>query len=199
MADIQHKNITDPEIHEPKGIAATSADSIYISNGSGSGTWTNFQQLTGTGWVRYVDSVASKSITATGSPGTVLTIDKAGAGGIETYAPPNLPASLWDATTNKLKPAAVGDAYAVVLKFTVNTANAVDYITIELDNGTATRLGEQVNPLPAVAGEVLTVNFAIFTDTDTFNNGVIFKAYKNAGATLTLSDLSISIARIHKG
>lgn len=36
---IQHKDIADPNIHEPKGVAAASANTVYAANGSGSGTW----------------------------------------------------------------------------------------------------------------------------------------------------------------
>ncbi len=39
MATIQHKNITDPDIHEPKGVAASSVDTVYVSGGAGTGTW----------------------------------------------------------------------------------------------------------------------------------------------------------------
>lgn len=39
MADIEHKNITDPEIHEPKGASAAGAGFIYVADGLGSGTW----------------------------------------------------------------------------------------------------------------------------------------------------------------
>lgn len=39
MADIQHKDIVDPNIHEPKGCAYASEGSVYIANGSGSGNW----------------------------------------------------------------------------------------------------------------------------------------------------------------
>ncbi len=39
MADIQHKNITDPQIHEPKGISAATAGTYYIADGEGSGEW----------------------------------------------------------------------------------------------------------------------------------------------------------------
>lgn len=35
----EHKTITDPEIHEPKGVAAAAADRAYISDGAGSGSW----------------------------------------------------------------------------------------------------------------------------------------------------------------
>lgn len=35
-----HSNLTDPEIHEPKGVAAAAANRVYVSDGSGSGSWT---------------------------------------------------------------------------------------------------------------------------------------------------------------
>lgn len=36
---IQHEDIADPFIHEPKGVAAASADTVYVADGAGSGTW----------------------------------------------------------------------------------------------------------------------------------------------------------------
>lgn len=36
---IAHKNLTDPQLHEPKGIAAASANTVCVANGSGSGSW----------------------------------------------------------------------------------------------------------------------------------------------------------------
>jgi len=39
MADVQHKDIVDPNIHEPKGVAYASAGSVYTADGSGSGSW----------------------------------------------------------------------------------------------------------------------------------------------------------------
>lgn len=39
MANVSHATLTDPNLHEPKGVAAASADSIYQANGSGSGSW----------------------------------------------------------------------------------------------------------------------------------------------------------------
>lgn len=36
---IQHSVITDPNIHEPKGVAAAAVNTSYIANGSGSGSW----------------------------------------------------------------------------------------------------------------------------------------------------------------
>lgn len=40
---IAHKNLTGTDLHEPKGADTATADKVYVSNGSGSGTW---QKLT---------------------------------------------------------------------------------------------------------------------------------------------------------
>lgn len=37
--DISHADITDPYIHEPKGIATVDEDHVYVANGEGSGSW----------------------------------------------------------------------------------------------------------------------------------------------------------------
>ena len=35
----EHNTITDPELHEPKGVAAASANAVYLADGLGSGAW----------------------------------------------------------------------------------------------------------------------------------------------------------------
>lgn len=39
MATINHSTLTDPYLHEPKGVASAGAGTVYVANGSGSGTW----------------------------------------------------------------------------------------------------------------------------------------------------------------
>jgi len=36
---VQHNAITDPDLHEPKGIAAATAGKVYVSDGASSGDW----------------------------------------------------------------------------------------------------------------------------------------------------------------
>jgi hypothetical protein len=36
---IQHKLIADADLHEPKGIASAVSGKVYVSNGTGSGSW----------------------------------------------------------------------------------------------------------------------------------------------------------------
>lgn len=40
MANIEHSVLTDPELHEPKGIGAANANEVYLADGLGSGTMT---------------------------------------------------------------------------------------------------------------------------------------------------------------
>jgi len=39
MPDVQHANLTTTELHEPKDAHSASANTTYVSDGAGSGTW----------------------------------------------------------------------------------------------------------------------------------------------------------------
>jgi hypothetical protein len=39
MANIQHSVLTDPQLHEPKGVSTAASGKVYRANGSGSGVW----------------------------------------------------------------------------------------------------------------------------------------------------------------
>lgn len=39
MATVQHSALTDPNIHEPKGVAIAANGKVYVANGAGSGSW----------------------------------------------------------------------------------------------------------------------------------------------------------------
>lgn len=39
MANTQHKNITEADLHEPKGVSTASVDTVYVADGAGSGAW----------------------------------------------------------------------------------------------------------------------------------------------------------------
>lgn len=38
---IAHKNLTDPQLHEPKGVAVAASGTVYVADGAASGSWTN--------------------------------------------------------------------------------------------------------------------------------------------------------------
>ena len=40
MANVEHNALTGASLHEPKGVAAATADTVYVADGAGSGSWT---------------------------------------------------------------------------------------------------------------------------------------------------------------
>jgi hypothetical protein len=39
MANVQHKDLPNAELHEPKGVSTATLDSFYVADGAGSGSW----------------------------------------------------------------------------------------------------------------------------------------------------------------
>lgn len=69
MANIQHNALTDPNLHEPKGIAGASSNQIYVSDGSGSGAWTSKTALFAQG--HFSGNSTATTITAVDTPVSV--------------------------------------------------------------------------------------------------------------------------------
>lgn len=67
MANLEHADLTDPNIHEPKGASDADADTIYVANGAGSGTWTTIEDVITGGTVSAFGSFMHVYTTASGS------------------------------------------------------------------------------------------------------------------------------------
>lgn len=39
MANLEHKDIPDADLHEPKGVASAAVEQVYVADGAGSGAW----------------------------------------------------------------------------------------------------------------------------------------------------------------
>ena len=74
MASIQHKDIPEIQLHEPKGASLALAGSVYVSNGSGTGSWrrTGVDTLKG---LSGDSGVAGRKIVTDGSDGFTLAAD----------------------------------------------------------------------------------------------------------------------------
>jgi hypothetical protein len=44
MANVNHSTLTDPYLHEPKGVASAPSGSVYLANGTGGGSWTELSR-----------------------------------------------------------------------------------------------------------------------------------------------------------
>lgn len=85
MANVNHSTLTDPYLHEPKGIAAAGAGTVYVANGSGSGAWTENNRFLGA-YIAF-DSATPETISVTTSDAVVdetFTLSHANGFSIET-------------------------------------------------------------------------------------------------------------------
>ena len=70
MATIAHSTLTGTELHEPKGVSAATANSVYAATGGGSGTWTKITPLNLSGTVG--NGVQGDVVAADGTGGFTL-------------------------------------------------------------------------------------------------------------------------------
>jgi hypothetical protein len=55
MANVNHNTLTDPYLHEPKGVASAATGKVYVANGAGSGAWTAKETLVGETLTGYIE------------------------------------------------------------------------------------------------------------------------------------------------
>lgn len=60
---VQHKNIAEANLHEPKGVSVTTANNLYVSDGAGSGNWTPLVTPT----IALTDAVVGEAIVSDGA------------------------------------------------------------------------------------------------------------------------------------
>lgn len=220
---MEHKDIPDDGLHEPKGVVGASAGQVYVADGLGSGSWqvpepkgvaaeaagkTYYSDGAGSGawrfppqgWGYYVDNAGISQVINT-TP-TVLTINALGAETEEDYLPREIRGvgSLWDNGTNLLTPVALGDAYEVRLDFTITgTTGSPTYILLEVDIGSGSPViimsREMAFKRTATPFEV-SVSFGLFAKDTFLANGAALKLSSDTG-TVTLGERSVLITRVH--
>jgi len=196
---IEHVNITDPNIHEPKGVAVATSGEVYVANGSGSGAWSlpKVAGQTGAtigqiftsdgagsgvwrhipqGWGFYKDDAASQSF---GTTYAKLSIDAANVLTDESWLPRVIrgAGSLWDSVADKITPINIGDTYTIRIDLPITvTSGTPDKITLGLDIGGAASptifiVEDNVNVTGFPSTYLLSLSYPIFCKTDFKTNG----------------------------
>lgn len=204
MANVQHSTLTDPNLHEPKGISTASADQLYRANGSGSGTWTNANRFPGTGWGQYTNTTYTGTTALAISTTEVLVPFTTDA--TVTQIPISLSgttSSLMDLSTEKLLFVTAGDLHAVTLTYKVySTAGSPASMDLKIygsSDGTtySTVLGETTVSLIKGAGQVITETALFPVTTNMVTHGAKIYLATNSG-TANIIDIGLITARVHK-
>lgn len=224
MANLQHKDIPEAQLHEPKGASTASAGDVYVSDGAGSGTWTTAEALGSgaapagslliadgsgglgftryQGWAQYEDTnttVGTPSQTLAASTRTKW-INDGGTLSL-TKNPSDLVNPLWDTTNYKHQPVSAFDIYHLRMSFYAeNYAGSSPYLDIELDIGGSigTIFGRGVSLRKGGAAQFVSMAFPVFSgSTYLANGGTVYLTYNGTG-TCDIYKSSILIVRESK-
>jgi len=204
MANVQHSSLTDPNLHEPKGISTASANQLYLSSGSGSGTWTNANRFPGTGWGKYTNTtyVGTTALAVSTTPVLLpFTTDDTVSQIPITLA--GTTSSLMNLSSETLQFVAAGDLHALTITMEVyNTSGTPKVLDISLfgsSDGTsyATLLGETTVSLIKGAGQVITETALFPVTSNMVSHGARIYLQTDPG-TANIINIGLISARVHK-
>ncbi len=221
----QHSQITDPDLHEPKGASTAGVNRVLTSAGDGTTSFTagalsgaliddstplrqhdvpTYNDATGmwkatrqSAWNYYRDSVytSSNKLALTTGARTKITIN----GATETILnPPD--ASLYGTTDGKITPEAVGDTYLVRLQCKADTAATTPYFDLEFDAGGSTGVIDSRNITLTKGGSAtnnISATTLLFVDSSFLENGA--EMYITTNATVNFWDFTIMIHKLFGG
>ena len=189
---MQHKDIPNDGLHEPKGASTAAANTTYKADGAGSGAWVA-APVTGTqiGILDYNDAATAVTpIVVTGGGGFVaLTNDELGAFTNKAFSPAGV-SNVWDPATNSFDwgELELGDMVDIRLDVEVTTSGANQAFDIVLELGTG---GFAYNipferQLIKAAGvvDVNKYNGLYLGDANTLSNGGRFMIQSDGNATV---------------
>lgn len=138
MANVNHSTLTDPYLHEPKGVAAAASGDVYVADGAGSGSWTAKQTLIELSLEGYLEDVSAVEkvyvpIPFAGTVVKVLTVLEASiSSSNSTVTVKNAAGSSMGTLTITASGSAAGDI-DVLTPVSNNTVTANSFITVESD------------------------------------------------------------------
>ena len=208
MPNVQHRDIPEAQLHEPKGASTSTAGQVVFSTGAAS-DWGDLSDIATTGavagstlvadgvggstfpriqgWGSYSDSrttvgTPSQSITTGAGNRTTLINNSAS---IVAKLPSDATEAFWNLTTNKIVAISEFDIYYIRVTFTAeNYGGANPYIDIDLDIGGAQGIIYAVT-IPLVKGGAAQ------------KVGIVIPVF--AGATFLANDGTINLTFIGTG
>ena len=205
MANVQHSSLTDPNLHEPKGIAAASANQLYLSNGSGSGTWTNASRFPGTGWGKYTNTTyVGTTYLAVSTTNVLLPFTTAADVSQLPITLTGTTSSLMNLATETLQFVAAGDLHSITLSlkvdsFATGSPKVLDISIFGSSDGITygTLLGETTVSLVKSTNQFITESALFPVTSNMVSHGARINIKTDVG-TANIVDIGLISARVHK-
>jgi len=193
MADLQHKNIPDSELHPPKGASTAQLDTVCHSDGAGGVVWKAVSQGTAIGYADYNDTTtATTPINLTAGTPAYLTNDAAGAFTRDSLQSGLIANTLWTSVDNKFDWAGAGlvsdDMVDIRLdiELTTTTANQEFEVVLEMNTDGVPYDIPFANGIVKTAGSINVnrYNGVYMGDSGTLNGKARFKIVTDSAATV---------------
>lgn len=207
MANVQHSTLTDPNLHEPKGISTAAANTVYMANGSASGTYTNVNRFPGTGWGQYSNAVyTGTTYLSITDAGVLLPFDT---NANVTQLPITLAGStspLMNLSTETLLFVSEGDMHSITLSFFIAATSGnptfMDLILYGSSDGTtyATLLAEASIGIFKTSDQYINISslFPVSANMATHGARLSLKMQAASGDTASIKDINLITTRVHK-
>ena len=178
---IQHRDIPEAQLHEPKGVSSASTNEVYVANGSGSGAWKTVQKYVN-GYVPFdaVTPAYQHSVT-TGFTPLNPTFSISEVEGWVGEASPNARLKYTGAET-------IVSFTNFTISFKNNSGSSRDLEVVFYKNGSVMNGGHLI--VTAVSGEW---KHATLTDIGTFSTNDYLEIYVKSDAAFTLDVASASL------
>jgi hypothetical protein len=182
MANVNHSTLTDPYLHEPKGVASANNGEVYIANGSGSGNWKELSRYVN-GYVTFdaVSPYAYQHAVTTGYTPLNPTFSLEATNGFTASASPNARLTY------------VGDEDIVgpinfTLAYKNDSGSSKDFELVFYKNGSVMNGGHII--VTAISGEW---NSATLTDLTGLSTNDYVEVFIKGSTTFTLDIASASL------
>lgn len=190
---MEHRNIPNDGLHEPKDVVFATSGQVYVADGNGSGSWGNIPPVgIGTalsgqvyvangvgggnwtfpsgGWAVYDDTGTAFVVAATPSD---LTIDGLGPNTNENNIPQTSAGPLW--SDNSFSPISPQDVYGIELTLDISSVVGATSLTVSLGSWSVTVPAQEgvirlSDPFHVFGNEVeVGVEIVLSTDAGTVN------------------------------
>lgn len=204
---IQHKNIPNAQLHEPKDISAALTKEVYLADGAGSGDW---RRITDTE-INYADKTKnlfgwndiSDSLYTSGAPRALVATTRTQLtnNGSAVQTDTSRLGAVWNTATNLFLINDLNSAYElrVSMKATVAAAAGTPYImAIELESATGPLVFTSTTLIMKGGGGInlLSAIFPFYVGSSINNTNV--KCYVTADTATNIYDIGFFLRRTYK-
>ncbi len=157
-----HASLTGSNLHEPKGAASASANTVYVANGAGSGAWTSFTTWLATALAATVTEIARACDVSTRLvlAGSTLSVTEASHDGrtillnTATGSVCTLPASTGSGARFKFRVSVLATSNSHIVKV-ANASDIIQGVVTTVDTDTA---GTVTGWATAASDDTITLN-----------------------------------------